>query len=109
SALRDIGLRTEERLALLLYDTVDFPAAFWGAVRAGIVVLPLNTLLNAEQYAYILGDSRATAIVVSASLGKMLAPILDRLRRLRTIILAAGAAADRAALSSRGVYDFAEL
>jgi benzoate-CoA ligase family protein len=109
SALRDIGLRTEERLALLLYDTVDFPAAFWGAVRAGIVVLPLNTLLNAEQYAYILGDSRATAIVVSASLGKMLAPILDRLPRLRTIILVDGAAADRAAFSSRDVYDFAEL
>ncbi len=44
---------------MLLYDTVDFPVAFWGGVRAGIVVLPLNTLLTAEQYAYILGDSRA--------------------------------------------------
>ncbi len=68
SALLDIGLRPEERLALLLYDTVDFPVAFWGGVRAGIVALPLNTLLTAEQYAYILGDSRAAAIVASASL-----------------------------------------
>jgi acyl-CoA synthetase (AMP-forming)/AMP-acid ligase II len=109
SALRDIGLRPEERLALLLYDTVDFPAAFWGGVRAGIVVLPLNTLLNAEQYAYILGDSRAAAIVVSASLAKMLVPILDRLPRLRTIILVDGTAADRAAFSGRDVYDFADL
>jgi 4-hydroxybenzoate-CoA ligase len=56
--------------ALLLYDTVDFPVAFWGGVRAGIVVLPLNTLLTAEQYAYILGDSRASAIVASAPLAK---------------------------------------
>src|SRR6516225_1797592 len=72
SVLLDIGLRAEERLALLLYDTVDFPVAFWGAVRAGIVVLPLNTLLTAEQYLYILGDSRASAIVASASLARTL-------------------------------------
>ena len=63
SALQTLGLRPEQRLGLLLYDTVDFPVAFWGGVRAGIVVLPLNTLLNAEQYAYILGDSRTAAIV----------------------------------------------
>ena len=67
SALLDTGLRPEERLALLLYDTVDFPVAFWGAVRTGIVALPLNTLLNGEQYAYILGDSGATALVASAA------------------------------------------
>src|SRR3984893_8144899 len=58
-ALKDLGLRPEERLALLLYDSVDFPVAFWGALRAGSVALPLNTLLTAEQYAYILSDSRA--------------------------------------------------
>ena len=78
AALLDIGLRPEERLALLLYDTVDFPVAFWGGVRAGIVALPLNTLLNAEQYAYILADSRTSAIVASASLARTLLPILDR-------------------------------
>jgi 4-hydroxybenzoate-CoA ligase len=110
SALLDIGLRPEERLALLLYDTVDFPAAFWGGVRAGIVVLPLNTLLNAEQYAYILADSRASAIVASASLAKTLQPVLDRLPRLRTIILVGGSADDRAAFAATGraVHDFSE-
>ena len=82
SALKSLGLRPEERLSLLLYDTVDFPVAFWGGVRAGIVVLPLNTLLNAEQYAYILGDSRAAAIVASASLAKTLLPVLDRMPQL---------------------------
>src|SRR5439155_22665829 len=96
SALLDIGLRPEERLALLVYDTVDFPVAFWGGVRAGIVVLPLNTLLTAEQYAYILGDSRTTAIVASASLLKTLSPVLNRLPRLRTIIVVGGSDADRA-------------
>jgi 4-hydroxybenzoate-CoA ligase len=107
----DIGLRPEERLALLLYDTVDFPVAFWGGVRAGTVALPLNTLFNAEQYAYILGDSRAAALVASASLAKALVPILDRLPRLRTIILIGGSAGDRAdfARAGRAVHDFSEL
>src|SRR6201995_1418094 len=62
AALRALGLRAEERLALLLPDTVDYPVAFWGAVRSGIVALPLNTLLTPAQYAYILSDSRAAAI-----------------------------------------------
>ena len=83
TALADLGLKPEERLALLLYDTIDFPVAFWGTLRAGIVALPLNTLLTAEQYAYILADSRASAIVVAAPLAKTLVPILDRLPRLR--------------------------
>jgi 4-hydroxybenzoate-CoA ligase len=111
SALSHTGLRAEERLALLLYDTVDFPVAFWGGVRAGIVALPLNTLLNAEQYAYILADSRASAIVASASLAKTLQPILDRLPRLRTIILVGSSADDRAAFAAAGrdVHDFTEL
>ena len=53
AALADLGLKPEERLAILLYDSIDFPVAFWGALRAGVVALPLNTLLTAEQYAYI--------------------------------------------------------
>ena len=109
SALQTLGLRPEERLGLLLYDTVDFPVAFWGGVRAGIVVLPLNTLLNAEQYAYILGDSRTAAIVASASLAKALVSVLDRLPHLRTIILVGASAADKAEFRGRDVYDFADL
>jgi 4-hydroxybenzoate-CoA ligase len=109
SALKELGLRPEERLGLLLYDGVDFPVAFWGGVRAGIVVLPLNTLLNAEQYAYILGDSRTCAIVMSASLAKVLLPILDRLPRLRMIILVGSTAAERAAFAGFEVHDFTDL
>jgi 4-hydroxybenzoate-CoA ligase len=109
SALKDLGMRPEERLSLLLPDTVDFPVAFWGGVRAGIVVLPLNTLLTSEQYGYVLGDSRASAIVASAALAKALIPILDRLPRLRTIILAGASTDDKGAFGGRDVHDLAEL
>ena len=109
SALQKLGLRPEERLGLLLYDTVDFPVAFWGGVRAGIVVLPLNTLLNAEQYAYILGDSRTATVVASASLAKTLVPVLDRLPHLRTIILVGADPDDKAEFRGRDLHDFADL
>jgi len=109
AALRELGLRPEERLSLLLHDAIEFPVAFWGGVRAGIVVLPLNTLLTAEQHAYILADSRAAAIVATASLARGLVPILDRLPRLRTIVLVDGSADDKAAFRGRDVHDFADL
>jgi 4-hydroxybenzoate-CoA ligase len=110
AALRELGLRSEERLALLLPDTIDFPVAFCGALRAGVVALPLNTLLTAEQYGYILGDSRAAAIVVAAPLAGALAQVIERLPRLRCIIVVgANAAADKAPFAGRDVHDFNDL
>ena len=72
-ALKTLGIRQESRVALLLLDTVDFPVAFFGAIRGGIVALPLNILLTEAQYAYVLNDSRACAIVVQAALAKPIA------------------------------------
>jgi 4-hydroxybenzoate-CoA ligase len=108
AALKAAGLRHEERVALLLYDTVDFPVAFWGAIRAGIVATPVNTLLTADQYAYMLSDSRAAAIVVAAPLAKTLQSILDRLPCLRTIVIV-GAGADKAAFADRDVHAFEDM
>ncbi|MBV9964363.1 MAG: AMP-binding protein, partial [Alphaproteobacteria bacterium] len=45
AGLTAVGIERERRIALLLLDTIDFPIAFWGALRAGIVPVPINTLL----------------------------------------------------------------
>jgi 4-hydroxybenzoate-CoA ligase len=82
-----LGLRPESRILLLLLDTVDFPIAFWGAIRAGIVPIPLNTLLTAEQYAYILADSRAEIVLFSAPLLNTLAPIVAQATACHTAIV----------------------
>ena len=66
--LARLGLQREDRVAMMALDTVDFPVLFWGAIRAGIIPVPLNTLLTAEQYRYILEDSRANVLFVSAPL-----------------------------------------
>ena len=64
----EIGLRRDERVLLCLHDTVDFPVAFLGALYAGIVPVAVNTLLTADDYAYMLAHSRAQALLVSGAL-----------------------------------------
>ena len=86
-ALRAAGIGRERRVALLLLDTVDFPVAFWGALRAGVVPVPVNTLLTHEVVGYILADSRAEAVVISAPLLAPLLPVLHSLPELRRIIV----------------------
>jgi 4-hydroxybenzoate-CoA ligase len=82
-----LDVRREERVALILYDTVDFPVVFLGAIRAGIVPVPLNTLLLAEQYAYMLADSRAKILFVSKALLSVVESILPELPDLRKVIV----------------------
>ena len=90
NALRELGIDHEQRVALLLNDTVDYPVAFWGAIRAGCVAIPLNVYLTLPQYAYILADCRARALVVDAALAETIAPVLDKLPRRPTVIVAGG-------------------
>jgi 4-hydroxybenzoate-CoA ligase len=68
--LARLGLRREDRFAMLMLDTVEFPILFWGAIRAGMIPIPLNTLLPVGQFHYILQDSRARALFVSPPLLK---------------------------------------
>lgn len=98
-------LPRESRIALLLLDTIDFPVAFWGAIKAGVVPVCLNTLLTAEQYAYILGDSRARALFISAPLLPVVQPILGQLPHL-THIFVAGSEAPSFALPLRAELGF---
>src|SRR3954454_21778337 len=109
AALKALGLRQEDRLLLLLPDTVDYPVAFWGAVRAGVIAIPLNTLLSPDIYAYIMADSRATAMVAAAPLARNILPILDRVPRLRTIVLAGASPDDVSAFSRLDVHHFDDL
>ncbi|MET0509949.1 MAG: benzoate-CoA ligase family protein [Burkholderiaceae bacterium] len=66
------GVRREERVLLLMHDCVDWPAAFLGAIYAGIVPVAVNTLLTAEDYRYMLGHCRARVALVSGALLPML-------------------------------------
>ncbi|MGE8634743.1 MAG: AMP-binding protein, partial [Achromobacter piechaudii] len=67
-ALRQLGLRREERILLLMQDTVDWPVVFLGALHAGVVPVAVNTLLTPDDYAYIVTHSRVRAVFVSGAL-----------------------------------------
>jgi 4-hydroxybenzoate-CoA ligase len=97
--LRSLGVRREERVAMIMLDTVDFPVVFLGALRAGIVPVPLNTLLTTEQYAYVLADCRARVLVVSAALLPVVQDVLGRMPDLEHIIVAGGDSAGHRSLT----------
>src|ERR1700731_323068 len=85
--LRRLGVRREERVAMIMLDTVDFPVVFLGAIRAGVVPVPLNTLLTAEQYAYILADCRARILFVSEALFPVVKDIVGRMSDLDCVVV----------------------
>lgn len=78
AALQGVGLRREERVLLLMHDCLDWPVAFLGALYAGLVPVAVNTLLTAEDYAYMLQHSRAQAALVSAALLPVLTEAMEK-------------------------------
>jgi long-chain acyl-CoA synthetase len=67
AALQDKGIGPGDRVALLAPNVVDFVRAYYGILAAGGVVVPVPTLLNAAEAAYILGHSGAQALLYDAS------------------------------------------
>lgn len=103
-ALQALGLRREERVLLLAHDSSDWVVAFLGALYAGVVPVAVNTLLPAKDIAYMLGDSRAQAAIVSGAL----VPVIEEALALRThdvkhLIVS------RADKLPAGAHDFADL
>ncbi len=86
-ALIRAGVRREERVAMLVLDQIEFPIIFWGALKAGVIPVPINTLLSASICDAILTDSRATALFVSAELWEAVAPALSDNPYLRHVVV----------------------
>jgi benzoate-CoA ligase family protein len=88
SALRSLGVQPEQRIALILQDTPAFAYSFFGAIKAGAVPVPLNTLWRAKDYAHALNDSGARALVISEALLREFEAIdRARLPRLEYVIV----------------------
>ena len=92
--LARLGLQREDRILMIMQDTVDWPAVFLGAIRAGVTPIPVNTMLSAEQYGYMLSDSRAKALFVSNALLPAVQSVLADAPFLRHVVVADADAAD---------------
>ncbi|MGA9052990.1 MAG: benzoate-CoA ligase family protein [Pseudolabrys sp.] len=87
TALRGLGIQREERVLLALLDTADWPTAFLGCLKAGIIAVPVNTLLTEEDYGFMLADSRAKCLVVSDALFPKFEKLIKQSPDLKHVIV----------------------
>ena len=99
NALTALGAEMEQRVFLSLLDTVDFPTAFLGCIKAGAVPVAANTMLTTKDFEYMLLDSRARVLVVSEVLLPTFVPILKKLPHLRHVVVSGKNANGHALLS----------
>jgi benzoate-CoA ligase family protein len=99
-ALREAGLDAEQRVLLALNDSPTFAAAFWGAAKLGAVAVPVNTLMTAAEYAFLLDDSRARVAVVEAEVAPRLLAARARCPWLRAVLVAGADAAGASELDA---------
>ena len=88
NALRSFGIQLEQRVVIQCVDSPAFVYAFFGAIKIGAIPVPTNTLLVPNDLRYILEDSRAVAVVVSAPLLPKVLEIRKDLPRLRHVLVA---------------------
>ncbi|HEX6480120.1 MAG TPA: benzoate-CoA ligase family protein [Ktedonobacteraceae bacterium] len=87
NGLLDLGIDLEQRVALLMLDSPQLAAAFFGAIKSGAVPIPINTDLRPNDYVYMLNDSRARVLLTHAVLWKRIQQILPQLKYLRHIVV----------------------
>ena len=86
-ALTKAGIKREERAAILMLDSIDCVEIFWGCLKAGVIAVPINTLLASAVYETILGDCRASCLFVSAALLEVVKPTLAKNSHIRKVIV----------------------
>jgi benzoate-CoA ligase family protein len=97
NGLLSLGLARGDRVLLFLDDTPAYPAAFFGAVRAGLVPLLINTLTPPDLLQFYLADSGATVAVADAEFASRFNAEACKDTGLRTLIVVNGEATGRAA------------
>jgi benzoate-CoA ligase family protein len=87
NVLKRLGLEMEQRVLLCLNDGIDFVALFWGAVKIGAIPVPVNTLLTPVDYDFMLRDSRAKVLALSAPLCERFESVLGGQPFLRHVLV----------------------
>jgi benzoate-CoA ligase family protein len=79
NVLISLGLKPGDRVLMVVKDSPTFPFLFWGAIKAGFVPVPVNTLLHAKDYQYMAIDSDAACVVWSPEFESCIRAALDRM------------------------------
>lgn len=90
NVLAGLGVEMEQRVLLCVLDGIDFVALFWGALKIGAVPVPVNTLLTPADYDFMLRDSRAKVLAVSASLFDRFETVIESQPHLKSVVVVGG-------------------
>ena len=105
-ALISLGLRRGDRVLMFLDDTPAYPAAFFGAVRAGFVPLLINTLTPPDLLQFYLSDSGATVAVTEAEFCARFDEVACKDTALRTLVAVNGDAGRHAVANTLLAVDW---
>ena len=103
NALLAAGIGPGDRLLMVVKDCPDFVACFFGAVKAGIVPVPVNTMMRPEDYSFVIDDSGCAGIVYSREWAEAVEAGLDAVDRKPPVVLridGAGGLREKAAAAS---------
>ena len=87
NGLLRLGVQQEQRVMLLLPDSPEFVAAYFGTMKIGAVAVPASTALRAADYSYFLAESRARVLIVHSSLYAEVSSVLQGPRHLRHVVV----------------------
>ena len=86
-SLNKIGLKENNRVLIVLEDSIDFPIAFLGSIWRGIIPICINTMLPENDYRYMIEDSETDAIIVSSSRYKTIKNAIKKSKSKAKIIV----------------------
>ncbi len=86
ASLRSQGVRSEERVALALLDSIEFVAAFLGAMRIGAVPVAMNPLLPGRDLGVIVADARARVLIISTEREDSLVDLRAAATEVQTVV-----------------------
>ena len=87
---KELGVRQEDRVLLVLDDTPSFPTAFFAAMRIGAVPVPVNTLVYADEYRFFVENSRARVVVADGKFHEKVRDALDGVEEPVELVLTNG-------------------
>ncbi len=87
NALHILGVHMEERVLLVMYDSPEAMASFFGAIKIGAVPVPLNTMYTPDDYRYLLNNSRARTIIADGDFIEDIEGFKEKLLYLENTII----------------------
>ncbi|MFT6305129.1 MAG: 4-hydroxybenzoate-CoA ligase [Gammaproteobacteria bacterium] len=93
-ALQRCAIKRSERAAMFVLDQIEFPIIFWGALKAGVVPVAVNTLLSTDVYCTILEDCTASVVFVSSELAGTVMPAIRASNSVKLVVVIGGDSVD---------------